>query len=70
MSEPAVLGDAGVASNTKRERTKAQNRAGAMAGAALELGVRMADRCPPDLDGAARFATELFLGGISRLGSR
>jgi AcrR family transcriptional regulator len=42
--------------------------AGAMAGAALELGVRMADRQPADVDGAARFATELFLGGISRLG--
>jgi AcrR family transcriptional regulator len=41
--------------------------AGAMAGAALELGVRMADRRPPDVEGAARFATELFLGGIERL---
>jgi AcrR family transcriptional regulator len=43
--------------------------AGAMAGAALELGVRMAERQPPDVDGAARFATDLFLGGIARLGS-
>jgi AcrR family transcriptional regulator len=42
--------------------------AGAMAGAALELGVRMAERTPPDVEGAARFATELFLGGIGRLG--
>jgi AcrR family transcriptional regulator len=42
--------------------------AGAMAGVALELGVRMAEREPPDIDGAARFATELFLGGIARLG--
>lgn len=41
---------------------------GAMAGVALELGVRMAERDPPDVDGAASFATELFLGGISRLG--
>ena len=41
--------------------------AGAMAGAALELGVRMAERTPADTDGAARFATELFLGGIARL---
>ncbi len=41
--------------------------AGAMAGAALELGVRMADRQPADVDGAARFATQLFLGGISRM---
>jgi AcrR family transcriptional regulator len=42
--------------------------AGAMAGAALELGVRMAERDPPDVDGAARFATDLFLGGIARIG--
>ncbi len=43
--------------------------AGAMAGAALELGVRMAERKPADVEGAARFATELFLGGIDRLGA-
>jgi AcrR family transcriptional regulator len=42
--------------------------AGAMAGAALELGVRMAERSPADVEGAASFATELFLGGIARLG--
>jgi AcrR family transcriptional regulator len=41
--------------------------AGAMAGAGLELGVRMAERNPADVEGAARFATELFLGGIERL---
>lgn len=41
--------------------------AGAMAGVALELGVRMAERRPADVDGAARFATELFLGGIRQL---
>jgi AcrR family transcriptional regulator len=41
--------------------------AGAMAGVALELGVRMAERSPADVEGAARFATELFLGGIARL---
>jgi AcrR family transcriptional regulator len=44
--------------------------AGAMAGVALELGVRMAERDPPDTEGAARFATEIFLGGIARLGRR
>jgi AcrR family transcriptional regulator len=42
--------------------------AGAMAGVALELGVRMAEREPADVEGAASFATELFLGGIARLG--
>jgi AcrR family transcriptional regulator len=44
--------------------------AGAMAGVALELGVRMAEREPPDPKGAAQFATELFLGGIARLGGQ
>jgi AcrR family transcriptional regulator len=43
--------------------------AGAMAGVALELGVRMTEREPADAEGAARFATELFLGGIDRLGA-
>lgn len=42
--------------------------AGAMAGVALELGVRLVERDPPDVEGAARFATELFLGGIERVG--
>jgi AcrR family transcriptional regulator len=42
--------------------------AGAMAGVALELGVRMTEREPADVEGATRFATELFLGGIARLG--
>jgi AcrR family transcriptional regulator len=41
--------------------------AGAMAGTGLELGIRMADRDPPDPAGAARFATDLMLGGIARL---
>jgi len=40
-----------------------------MAGVALELGVRMAERSPADVEGAARFATDLFLGGIARLGA-
>jgi AcrR family transcriptional regulator len=44
--------------------------AGAMAGVGLELGVRMAEREPADPAGAARFATELFLGGITRFGRR
>ena len=47
----------------------AEYLAGAMAGVGLELGVRMVDRDPPDADGAAQFATELFLGGIARLGA-
>lgn len=48
----------------------AEYLAGAMAGVALELGIRMIERHPPDITGATRFATELFLGGIDRLGAK
>lgn len=41
--------------------------ASAMVGAALEVGVAMVRRVPPDVDGATRFATRLVLGGIERL---
>ena len=43
--------------------------AGAMVGAALEVGVAMVKRDPPDVEGATRFATQVFLGGIERLGA-
>ncbi len=41
--------------------------AAAMVGAALEVGVAMIQREPPDVEGATRFATGVFLGGIERL---
>ena len=44
--------------------------ASAMVGAALEVGVAMVRREPPDVEGATRFATGLVLGGIERLGRR
>ena len=34
---------------------------------AFEVGVRMIERDPPDVDGATSFAAGLFLGGIARL---
>jgi AcrR family transcriptional regulator len=43
--------------------------AAAMVGAALEVGVAMIQREPPDVEGATQFATRVFLGGIERLGS-
>lgn len=49
-------------------RIDADYMTGAMVGAAFELALRMADRTPADVEGAARFATGLFLGGIERLG--
>lgn len=41
--------------------------AAAMGGVAFELGIRLSEQEPPDVEGSARFATELFLGGIARL---
>jgi hypothetical protein len=39
----------------------------AMVAVALELGQRLLVRAPPDVEGATRFATALFLGGLDRL---
>jgi hypothetical protein len=39
--------------------------AAAMVAVGLELGQRLVERDPPDVDGATRFATQLFLGGIA-----
>jgi AcrR family transcriptional regulator len=41
--------------------------AAAMTGAGIEVGILMVDRDPPDVEGATRFATALFLGGLERL---
>jgi AcrR family transcriptional regulator len=38
----------------------------AMVAVGIELGARMAEREPADVDGAARFATGLLLGGLGR----
>ncbi len=47
----------------------AEYLAAAMVGAALEIGVTMIRRDPRDVEGATRFATQVFLGGIERLGA-
>jgi hypothetical protein len=41
-----------------------------MVAVGLELGRLLAERHPPDVEGATRFASALFLGGLQRLGSR
>lgn len=41
--------------------------AAAMGGVAFELGIRLSEQDPPDVERAARFASELFLGGMARL---
>jgi AcrR family transcriptional regulator len=37
-----------------------------MVAVGLELGARMVERTPPDVDGATRFASALFLGALER----
>jgi AcrR family transcriptional regulator len=37
----------------------------AMVAVGLELGARLAERTPPDVEGATRFAAELFLGALA-----
>jgi len=44
--------------------------AAAMGGVAFELGIRLSEQDPPDVERMARFASELFLGGIERLAAR
>jgi AcrR family transcriptional regulator len=41
--------------------------AAAMGGVAFELGIRMTEQDPPDVERTAHFASELFLGGMARL---
>lgn len=41
--------------------------AAAMGGVAFELGIRLSEQDRPDVERTARFASELFLGGIERL---
>ncbi|HEV7771966.1 MAG TPA: TetR/AcrR family transcriptional regulator [Conexibacter sp.] len=41
--------------------------AAAMGGVAFELGIRLSEQDPPDVERTARFASELFLGGMDRL---
>jgi AcrR family transcriptional regulator len=43
--------------------------ASAMVGAGFEIAVLMVERDPPDVAGAAAFASALFLGGIERIGT-
>jgi AcrR family transcriptional regulator len=40
--------------------------AGAMVAVGLELGARLAQRDPPDVEGATEFASALFLGALER----
>jgi AcrR family transcriptional regulator len=44
--------------------------AAAMSGVGIEVGMRMVERHPPDVEAATQFATDLFLGAIERLAPR
>jgi AcrR family transcriptional regulator len=41
--------------------------AAAMVGAGVEVGLRMVDRDPPDVEGAVSFVTDVFLGAFDRM---
>ena len=41
--------------------------AAAMVGAGVEVGLRMVDRDPPDVEGAVAFVTDVFLGAFDRM---
>jgi AcrR family transcriptional regulator len=41
--------------------------AAAMVGAAVEVGLRMVERDPPDVEGAVAFVTDVFLGAFERM---
>ena len=50
-----------------RRRSTSTTLAAAMGGVAFELGIRLVEQAEPDVERTARFASELFLGGIARL---
>jgi hypothetical protein len=42
--------------------------AAAMVGAGIEVGLRMVERDPPDVERAVAFVTNVFLGAFERIG--
>jgi hypothetical protein len=47
----------------------ARMMASAMVGATFEIGVRMLEHDPPDVERAVDFCTRLFAGGMGHLGA-
>jgi len=64
-----LLGDLRAVGATGAPWFDADYMAAAMAGAELEIAVRMLERKPPEVEGAAGLATALLLGGVERLGA-
>jgi len=59
--------EAGIASGALPPHD-AELMAAAMVGAGLEVGIRMVDRDPPDVETAVAFVTDVFLGAFQRMG--
>jgi hypothetical protein len=49
-------------------RHDAELMAAAMVGAGVEIGLRMVEREPPDVERAVVFVTDVFLGAFERIG--
>jgi AcrR family transcriptional regulator len=58
--------EAGIASGAL-PRHDAELMAAAMVGAGVEVGLRMVERDPPDVEGAVAFVTDVFLGAFDRM---
>ncbi len=61
------LADWAVEGDLPQEAIDLDYLATSMAGAGFHVATRLVDRHPPDVDGAARFCTRLFMGGINEL---
>jgi hypothetical protein len=78
MDEPALGAGVHDLEDDLRERVRrgdlpeldVEYVAAAMAGVGVEVGIRMIERDPPDVDGATELAVALFLGGLDRIGQR
>ena len=76
MDEPALGAGVHDLEDDLRERVRrgdlaqvdVEYVAAAMAGVGVEVGMRMIERDPPDVDGATELAVALFLGGLERIG--
>jgi AcrR family transcriptional regulator len=75
MDEPALGAGVHDLEDDLRERVRrgdlapvdVEYVAAAMAGVGVEVGMRMIERDPPDVDGATKLAVALFLGGLERI---
>jgi AcrR family transcriptional regulator len=78
MDEPALGAGVHDLEDDLRERVRrgdlpeldVEYVAAAMAGVGVEVGIRMIERDPPDVDGATELAVALFLGGLDRIGQQ